>query len=192
MRDARGHAALAASLGCALLFLSLQGCTYLKYRGQDAMEVIDLGVTVSQKPGFAFFYDFIPVIPIGVGYVDGYFAGMGGGKVGVMPHYEKSYGALLWGQEEVGFRDYEKDNPESLNFQRTGVIGVFQGPVPGPDYMISCPHYVHLGWLGVVVSPRYLQMLDFLLGFTTLDFCHDDGTARGAWRQPAPTAAAAP
>lgn len=191
MRATRGLSTLAVSLGCALLFLSLQGCTYLKYRGQDAMEVMDLGVTVSKQPGFALFYDFIPVIPIGVGYVDGYFVGMGGGKVGAMKHYEKSYGAILWGQEEVGFGVYEKDSPESLDFQRTGLIGVVQGPVPGPDYMISCPHYVHLGWIGVVASPRYLQMLDFILGFTTLDICHDDGVARGTWR-PAPAAPAAP
>lgn len=182
MKRVRGLSTLAASLGCALVFLSLEGCTYLKYRGQDAMEVIDLGVTVSKKPGFALYYDFIPIIPIGVGYVDGYFVGLGGGKAGAMPHYEKSYGAILWGQEEVGFGDYVTDDPESLRFQRTGVIGLAQGPVPGPDYMISCPHYLHLGWVGLVVSPRYLQIIDFLVGFTTLDICHDDGKERGSWR----------
>jgi hypothetical protein len=188
MVEARRYQNLALSLGCALLFLSLEGCTYLKYRGQDAMEIIDLGVTVSKKPGFAFYYDFIPVIPIGVGYVDGYFAGLGGGKFGAMKHYEESYGAILWGQEEVGFGVYDLESPASVRFQRTGLIGVFQGPVPGPDYMISCPHYLHLGWIGLVASPRYLQILDFIVGFSTLDFCHDDGAEIGTW-SPAATPA---
>ena len=187
MNDRSRYAAVAVSLGCALLFLSLQGCTYLTYRGQDAMEVIDLGVTVSKKPGFALYYDFVPIIPIGVGYVDGYFVGLGGGQAGAMPHYEKSYGAILWGQEEVGFGVYDTAVPESVRFQRTGVIGLPEGPVPGPDYMISCPHYLHLGWVGLVVTPRYLQIIDFILGFTTLDICHDDGAAKGAW---SPVAAA--
>lgn len=189
MRDARRYSTLAVSLGCALVFLGLQGCTYLTYRGQDAMEIMDLGLTVSQKPGFALYYDFIPIIPIGVGYVDGYFLGLGGGKAGAMKHYEKSYGAILWGQEEVGFGVYDTAVPESVRFQRTGAIGLSQGPVPGPDYMISCPHYLHLGWIGVVASPRYLQIIDFILGFSTLDICHDDGTERGSWSA-APVAAA--
>lgn len=191
MGPVRARSTLAVALGSAILFLSLQGCTYLKYRGEDAKEIIDLGVTVSAKPGFALYYDFVPVIPIGVGYVDGYFAGLGGGKFGAMPHYEKSYGAILWGQEEVGFGVYDKQDPESVRFQRTGLIGVFEGPVPGPDYMVSCPHYVHLGWVGVVASPRYLQIIDFILGFSTLDICKDDGAEKGSWSTPAPAAAPA-
>jgi hypothetical protein len=40
--------------------------------------------------------------------------------------------------------------------------------------LISCPHYLHLGWVGVVATPRYLQMLDFVAGWTTLDVGGDD------------------
>ena len=170
-----------AGLSLGFLLAASTGCTYLKYRGEDAMEIIDLGITVSEKPGFAFYYDFITVIPIGIGYVDGTFAGLGGGRFGWMKHYERSFGLVLWGQEEVGFREYDKEKPETLGFQRTGLIGVFQGPLPGPDYMISCPHYLHVGWIGVVGSPRYLQAVDFVLGIFGLDICFDDGPAKATW-----------
>ncbi len=164
----------------AMLLLG-SGCTYLRQRGEDAMDMIDLGVTWSKTPGFALYYDFVPIIPIGYGHVDGHFAGLGGGRFGVMRHYEHSIGLILWGQEEVGFKDFDVAEPETVNFQRTGLVGMIQGPFPGPDYVISCPHYLHLGWVGLAGSPRYYQMLDFVLGWTTLDIAFDDGRERGKW-----------
>jgi hypothetical protein len=171
-------AATAALLVSALPFT---GCTYLTHRGEDALDIVDVGVSLSSRPGFALYYDFVPVIPIGYGHVDGTFAGLGGGRFGVMPHYERSMGAVLWGREEVGFGRFDADDPRSVNSQRVGLVGLAQRPVPGPDYMISCPHYLHLGWIGLVGTPRYLQMLDFLLGWTTLDICSDDGRTTGIW-----------
>jgi hypothetical protein len=168
----------------ALLGLFLfQGCAYIKNRVNDCGDMIDIGLSFSRKPQLALFYDFIPVIPIGYGRVDGTYAGLGGGKLSWFdPHFERSYGLILWGQEEVTFEksleELEKlsreEREEILDFQRTGLIGMAQGPFPGPNYLISCPHYIHLGWIGVVGSPRYLQMLDFVLGFTTLDIGGDD------------------
>ncbi len=163
--------------------LTGSGCAYLRDRGNDAMDMIDLGLTFSREPGFAFYYDFVPVIPIGIGAVNGRFAGLGGGKFALgTPHYQRSTGVILWGQEEVTF-DYSRQELEAMpedvrqevtNYQRSGLIGLIQGPVPDTDYLISCPHYLHLGWVGVVATPRYLQMLDFLLGWTTLDIGGDD------------------
>jgi len=184
-RAGRGRArSRQLSLLACLLFIGAGGCTYLRYRGEDALDMIDIGVTLSKKPGFAVYYDFVPLIPAGVGYVDGYFVGVGGGRVGWMPHYEESVGLGLWGQEKVGFGEFSKEKPETLNFQRSGIAGMIHGPFPGPDYLISCPHYLHLGWIGLVGSPRYLQALDFVLGWTTLDICSDDGRPRGRWRRP--------
>ena len=169
------------------LFICTQGCTYLHNRGNDAKDMIDLGFTFSKKPQFAFFYDFIPVIPIGYGEVQGQFAGLGGGQfTSGTPHYEQSYGAILWGQEKLSFglsqeeldSLSESERNERLNYQRTGLIGMVQGPFPSSDYLISCPHYIHLGWIGVVGTPRYLHMLDFLVGWTTLDICNNDDRAK--------------
>lgn len=174
---------LISGLILAGLLICTQGCAYLRDRGNDAKDMIDVGFTFSKEAHFALFYDFIPVIPIGYGDVEGNFFGLGGGEFSKWaPHYEQSYGAILWGQEKVNFGTSqeeldamsESERNEALNFQRSGLIGMVQGPFPGPDYLISCPHYIHLGWIGVVGSPRYLQMLDFVVGWTTLDICGDD------------------
>lgn len=165
------------------LILTIQGCSYVQNRWSDVGDVIDVGFTFSKKPQFALFYDFIPVVPIGFGWVDGYFTGLGGGKVrDFSPHWERSFGLVLWGQEDLSF-EYsleelqempQEEREDVMNFQRTGLFGMVQGPFPDQDYLISCPHYIHIGWIGVVASPRYLQMLDLVVGFTTIDIGADD------------------
>jgi hypothetical protein len=164
-----------------------QGCTYLKNRADDAMDIVDVGFTFSKTPQFAAYYDFVPIIPIGYGDVKGRFVGLGGGKLaGWAAHRERSYGLVLWGQEEVGFgksasnldKMTAKERNKALKFQRTGLIGMAQGPFPGPEYLISCPHYLHVGWIGAVATPRYLQIVDFVLGWTTLDICFDDDAGK--------------
>ena len=35
--------------------------------------------------------------------------------------------------------------------------------------------------MGLVGNLRYLEMLDFMLGFTTIDIAGDDGVKHGAW-----------
>lgn len=162
----------------------VSGCSYWQNRLQDCGDMVDAGFTFSQKAQLALFYDFIPLVPIGYGRVDGKFVGLGGGKPRWFSrHFERHYGLILWGQEEVTFHksleeleQMPRDRRENfVDYQRSGLMGMAQGPFPGTDYLISCPHYVHLGWIGVVASPRYLQMLDFIIGFTTLDIGGDDG-----------------
>ena len=170
------------------------GCTYLRHRGEDAMDMLDIGVTLSKKPGLAVYYDFIPLVPLGFCHVDGYFAGLGGGQFGFMPHTQRNIGLGVWGQEAVGFGEFDLEDPETVNFQRSGLAGMVHGPFPGPDYLISCPHYLHVGWIGLVGSPRYLQALDFVLGWAIIDLCSDDGRPRGSWpwRRPAETQGVSP
>lgn len=159
----------------------MTGCTYMKHRGADALDVIDVGLTFSKLPQFAAYYRLpIPVGAIGYGKVAGTFVGIGGGNVGVMPHYEESYGLILWGQEEVAFGDYNREDRERLNYEGIG-IGLFNRPVPPPGYFLGCPHYLHLGWIGAVGMPRFHEAIDFAVGFTTLDIFRDDGRPRGYW-----------
>lgn len=195
---------LCAFLIAAAALLCESGCSYLQNRGADMLDCMDLGVSLTPRPTFALYYR-LPVVPVAGalgGKVDGYVAGIGGGNAGYMRHYERNYGLFLreaadgdpdafWrrvpiplilsGVEEVAFGDFDKHNPEHVRRQRMGLIGMFQGPFPGPDYFSACPHYIHFGWIGVVATPRYNEWLDFILGLATLDISGDDGLPRGYW-----------
>ena len=165
------------------------GCTYLKYRGQDAMDMMDVGITFSSKPQFALYASgpFVQIGALGFGKVDGHFFGFGEGKASLWgPHYESSCGVLVWGEELLSYHLTEsqlaalppRESDLTANFMRVGPIGFIQGPLPSLKYFGSCPHYIHLGWIGLVGSPRYLQMADFLLGWFMIDLCQDDGPKR--------------
>lgn len=177
----------------ALLLLAAQGCTYLKHRAEDAMEMLDVGVTASLWPGLAVYADGVSVLPGGVGYVDGWFLGLGGGQIGLTRHYERSFGILVWGYEEVGWGEFDKSNKATLDRQFVGVAGILLPPYRAtPAYMPACIHYLHVGWLGIVGNARYMEMVDFVLGWTTLDLAGDDGHKLSKWpwnfrRRPEPS-----
>jgi hypothetical protein len=42
-------------------------------------------------------------------------------------------------------------------------------------------HYIHLGHVGLVSNFRWGEILDFALGWTTLDIANDDGVKFGHW-----------
>jgi hypothetical protein len=161
------------------------GCSYLQNRAGDAADIIDLGFTVSKKAQFAAFTDapFMTIWPLGYGNVDGRFVGVGqGGLRGFSPMHERSVGFVLWGEEKLSYRAGkadleemdEEERAENEEFYRTGFLGFAEGPAPPPKYLFSCPHYLHLGWVGIVATPRYFELLDFVLGWTTIDICSDD------------------
>ena len=174
----------------ALLLVS-QGCAYLHDRGNDALDIVDLGFTFSKKPQFSAYVNapFVALVPIGYGNVDARFVGIGGGKAAwLSPHFERSAGLLLWGREELTFEHTradlaamdETERRKAAEFHQVGVGGVIlglagvYGPPPKPKDLFACPHYLHLGWFGVVGTARYWEMLDFLVGWTTLDITGDD------------------
>ena len=182
----KGHSVLARLSGVLILVVLLmaaQGCTYLKYRVQDAAEMMDLGVTFSLKPGLALYADGVSVLPGGFGYVDGYFAGWGGGQLGVTRHHEFCWGVLVLGHERHAWGDFDKGDPSTYSEQWVGVLGlpVFPFVESRPHYMPSCIHYLHLGWVGLAANARYMEMIDFVLGWTTLDIGGDDGKTIGKW-----------
>lgn len=158
-----------------------QGCAYLNHQGEELAECIDIGFTFSSEPHFAAFVIFPPVLalfPIGYGEVDGHFVGIGGGAPRFWsPYYEQSFGVELYGQETVSF-DKNKAQLEGLSedqlrreatFYRSGIGGWAQGPDVTEDYAFSCPHYIHLGFFGIVGSPRYSEAIDFLTGWFGID-----------------------
>lgn len=180
-----------------LLAVSVQGCSYFQQRLSDARNVIDLGLTFSSKPQFALYYSgpIVQIGTIGYGDVDGRFFGLGEGHGHLWsPHYEKSYGLVAWGQEWVSF-DHDKAALDALpaeeaekvsNHMQVGVVGFVRGgsgdgaPPPGPKYIVSCPHFIHLGWVGVVANPRWLQMVNFVVGWTGLELLKNDNAGSAA------------
>jgi hypothetical protein len=172
-------------VAAGLLLLScVQGCAYMHNRANDLMDMVDLGISYSSTPGFAIYADICPVLPLGYGKVKGSFVGIGDGQLCVgAPYYLKSAGVLLWGEERIAFGTdpdilLADKQDEVTHYQRVGALGIAQGPFPGPAYFISCEHYVHLGWVGLVLTIRYWQMVDFLVGWTTLDPGNDDDRDR--------------
>jgi hypothetical protein len=209
---------LATVLSALVLVLCIQGCTYLKWRADDFAEIVDIGFTISKKPYFALYADELSLLPVGYAHVDGYFVGWGGGQLGVTTHAVHSWGLLAHGEEELGWhRRYEGEGgtkeaeANEAWHKRDGFIQqgagatmviddtmrlitgkMFEGQNQ-PDHSLSCLHYIHLGWFGIVVNVRTLDIVDFVLGWFGIDFGRldlggDDGTERkwglrpGGWR----------
>lgn len=115
------------------------GCaTYWRNRAQDFADMVDIGVTYSSKGQWVFYQSFESILPIGYANYEATFVGWGGGRFGVTPHYLKAWGALAWGDEQVGWGDYDKDDPDTLYTQRVGLVGMPSGLITGH----SNPNYV--------------------------------------------------
>ena len=103
---------LALSLGVALTLTAFQGCSYMKDRGHDALQMADIGVMVSKKPYAALYACGFGAVSLGAGKCDGYFAGWGGDTVGINRHYYRTIGLGPWSYSEVGWGDeFDQANP---------------------------------------------------------------------------------
>lgn len=146
---------LLAALAAALL--AAQGCTsiaaratgpadyvglYLKDRLDDLLEVADVGISVSSKPGFALYGAFSSLTPAGYAMVDGHFLGIGGGqilglstdRIEIPRFYVAGAGFVAWGYEELGWYDYDIADMGTLQCQDVGIPGLIAPPYgrPGP------------------------------------------------------------
>jgi hypothetical protein len=168
---------------CVLVvaMLGAQGCSYLRDRRDDAAEMFDLGFTFSKKPQFSAYVNCPIIVPLGYGKVDGYFVGVGGGKVGLMKHHQESSGLLVWGREEVSWESFDPQQTDTLSVQGVGVLGLAEGQEGEKAYTPACIHYLHLGWIGIAANVRWLEIPDFFLGLFLLDPMGDDGESGGWW-----------
>jgi len=111
-------AALAASAA------AMQGCTYLEQRGNDALGMAEFGITVTETPYLSFYGCGLDIMTFGAGHVDGYLVGVGGRQAGVIRHYEKTIGLVLWGYEELGWGDnFDVNRQETLFCQHVALLG---------------------------------------------------------------------
>lgn len=143
-----------------LIFANLfSGCTYLKNRKNDAMDMFDVGITVSAKPGFSAYVDGGLVLPIGVSYVDGKLLGIGRSTFGVHDFRQKGVGYVIGGSLQRGVDNYDPEDPYAPKRYDTGLLGYAKGTTfaqlgpaeeetERPRTRATCPKTLHLGWIG--------------------------------------------
>jgi hypothetical protein len=167
----------------------LAGCStpYVQNRTNDLKDVFDIGITVnSGAPQFRL--EFQPFLfPIGYSNLDGQLIGLGSREFGIHDFECKSWGAVLSGKGTYGTGEFNPLDPR----QNWPVAALENGPEERPVYKMGllppagdegilwtkyaeCNKGIHLGWIGIHVPCRPLDLVDFVLGFTTLDIMQDD------------------
>jgi hypothetical protein len=168
----------------ALLLVGSSGCTtYLRHRAEDLLEVADVGITLSYKPGLALWFAAPFSLGAGIGgHVDGYFLGLGGGRLGFTRHYLNAWGLIAFGHETIGWGDFDLSDDRTLYRSMQGAAGIPLALWHGsPAYTPTCNHEIHLGFIGAVGNLRYMEIADFVLGWALIDIGGDDGRKMGKW-----------
>jgi hypothetical protein len=174
---------------CGLLSLSM-GCSsalrYAQYRGEDALEMIDLGLSITTTPQVGLYWNSLDILVAGYAKLDGYFLGWGGNQLGWTRMHAHCWG-LGYGYQEIGWGDYDLSDPDTLYIDNGGIPGFFMSPMPGvpgniPAYTPACVHFIpHIAYVGIVWNARWWEIIDFVAGFSTLDLSGDDGVEIGSW-----------
>jgi len=170
----------------AAVLWSVQGCAevgkYVRYRAEDFVEMVDVGFTFTPKPSIGLYWNSLDLLVAGYSDLDGYFVGLGGNQIGITRFYSNCYG-LMVSKERVGWGDFDKDDDDTLYVRYGGLGGLASlATGGGPEYTPACVHFMpHLGYVGVVWNARWTQILDFIVGFTTVDIAGDDGSQFGSW-----------
>ncbi len=174
------------------------GCStpYMRNRGNDLADLIDIGITVSPhwKPDFALHANFFNSTPFGYSHIDGKYLGFGYRQIGVMDFHDRTWGALLYGREDFQFGEFNPNDPhqapadeiaalkaegkrlpERMDVYEVGVIGMHEaGRTPPKPTFGACRKNLHLGWIGIWNICRPVDLVDFVLGWGGVDFMGDD------------------
>ncbi len=170
-----------------LIYLGFTSCTYLKQRGKDALDIFDVGISVTDKwsPDFAVYANPFQIAPLGYSRVEGRFLGIANRQAGWLTHEQRCWACILWGSELKGSGQFDpldphqarKDQVELTERPRfnVGILRMILKNTPPPTLQFfECDKWVHLGWIGVRANCRPLDLIDFILGWTTLDIAGDD------------------
>ena len=162
-------------IAVAVLALMSAGCAYMTDRGNDALDMFDMGFTVTSEPRFAVYAGFQSLIALGYSDVDGKMIGIGDRDVGVLDFRHNSAGMVLEGYEQLGVgSDYDPASEDSPVKRGIG-LGLIYGDYPDSfiDAM-NCPKLVHVGFIGFNLNCKLGEIFDFILGWSTLDIANDD------------------
>jgi hypothetical protein len=159
----------------------------MRDRGQDALDIFDAGLLVSDHlaPDFAAFVSFWNIITLGYARVDGKLIGVGDGRIGVMDfRHWNTWGVLLYGDERHGIGSTYTPNPDLQPTYSQGLIRVLGTPPRPPLHhtYFDCDRTFVLGWIGLHLRIQLDEMLDFVTGWFGADIMGDDqyGPARQA------------
>ena len=172
---------------------------YFTHRYNDFGDMVDVGITVTRTPQIGLYWNSLDLITIGYANIDGHFIGWGGGQIGKTRVYANCWG-LLYGHESIGWGRL-LDNParreEAIMHRRSNVVGIASSLVGlhvseahkqyrhPPDYTPACVHFIpHIAYVGLVWNARYMEIVDFALGWFGLDIAGDDGYPKGQWSFP--------
>jgi len=163
------------------------GCAYVQNRANDAMDILDVGITINNKvkPDFALFLDAFALTPLGFSSVDGKILGVNNRRIGWQDHTDHSWGILLVGSEKKGSGKFNPADPHLARADQRnqttwprfdkGLVGLVFGKSRSPwTPFVQWDRAVHLGWVGVYLICRPVDVADFVLGWTTLDIMGDD------------------
>jgi hypothetical protein len=175
-----------------IIALICANCTYLKNRGNDACDILDIGITVTDKwqPDFALYVDLFSVLSVGVSSIDGKFLGWSNRQIGWLDYTDKSWALLVWGSEKEGAGEFNPHDPHQVRADQsdlterpkfnTGIVRIIaEDNAPPPFKFFECDKVVHIGWIGIQAPCRPLEIVDFILGWTTLDIMGDDNINKG-------------
>jgi len=163
------------------------GCAYMRNRGHDAMDIIDVGIDLpkSAKPQFGLYLNFFNVVPIGYASVDSKQIGMGNRQAGWLDHEQEFWGAVIWGKGKVGNGQFDPLDPHQVRPDQAGIAErqsynagiprmIAEGNPPPPLQFMDCDKGFYLGYIGFHANCRPFDVIDFILGWTTLDIMGDD------------------
>ena len=127
--------ALATSLilvsGCGVHSPIGRVFVYTCDRVMDASDMLDLGFTVTPRFSLSAYACLLGLGGLGGGTVDGYFAGIGGSRIGVFRHYHSNIGLVLYAYEVTGWGDFDLSDRDTLARRHRGPIAwIF---IPGGD-----------------------------------------------------------
>ena len=152
------------------------GCAYLKNRGNDLVDTFDMGITFTEKPRVGVFISFNSLLAAGYSNIDdGKLLGFAQRNVGWLDMRYQAAGALLYGYEQWGYDDnFDKNDPKSPKRRGDG-LGLIDYESPkGFCEALQCGKILHLGFIGLNLNCRLGDIMDLVLGLTTLDICGDD------------------
>ena len=174
-------------LVAGLALLLNNGCAYMSDRGHDALDMIDIGVIVNNdsKPQLGLYIDNFSITPLGYADIKGTAYGTGSSQIGKLDFATKHWGALLWGSERETLGEFNPHDPRVARPDQAdlteparydaGIVSIVKGNDPPPKLQyVECNKLIYLGWIGLYAHCRPLDMLDFILGWTTIDIMGDD------------------